>query len=139
MKRFVLDASVALAWFIDNPIPPFASQVKQTLLSGDKALVPALWHLEMANGLIVAERRGTLNSADTVKATETIGRLLGPAIETAFDPVSIRQALGTARTFQLSAYDAVYLDMSLRQRLPLASFDKQLMAAASRAGVEILR
>ena len=58
MKTFVLHASVALGWTLDNPLPVSAAQAKQALLSGARALVPALWHLEIANGLVVAERRG---------------------------------------------------------------------------------
>ncbi|MFZ0774109.1 MAG: type II toxin-antitoxin system VapC family toxin [Candidatus Sulfotelmatobacter sp.] len=138
MKRFVLDASVALAWFIDNPTPPLAERIRQALLQGGKAVVPALWHPEMANGLVVAERRGTLSAAGTAQAIEQIGLLLGPTIERAVDVVSIKQALGTARTFQLTAYDAVYLETALRQELPLATLDRQLLTAASKAGVEIV-
>jgi predicted nucleic acid-binding protein len=134
----VLDASVALAWFIDNPIPPLAQRLRRALLAGDKAIVPALWHLEMANGFAVAERRRTLAPADVARALEKIGFLLGPAIESTTDLVSIKQALETARRFRLTAYDAVYLETSLRQKLPLATLDKQLRVAASSAGVDII-
>ena len=64
MNRFVLDASVALAWFVNNPVPPYALRVRQLLLDGARALVPALWQLEMANGLAVAERRRILAPPD---------------------------------------------------------------------------
>jgi predicted nucleic acid-binding protein len=137
VKCFVLDASVALAWFIDNPIPPVAERLRHDLLGGDKAIVPALWHLEMANGFVVAERRRILAATDIARALEEIGYLLGPVIESATELVSIKQALGTARTFQLTAYDAVYLETSLRQKLPLATLDQRLLEAASRAGVEV--
>ena len=68
MTRFVLDASVALAWFLDNPQPPNATQVRQSLLGGARAMVPALWHLEFANGLAVAERRRVLSPAEIGRA-----------------------------------------------------------------------
>ena len=58
MKNFVLDASVALGWILDNPVPRLATRAKQALLSGTRAVVPALWHLEIAKSLIVAEREG---------------------------------------------------------------------------------
>ncbi len=139
MKRFVLDASVALAWFIDNPIPPLAERLQRSLLGGDRAVVPALWHLEMANGFAVAERRRTLTAQDIARAIKDIGFLLGPAIESAADLISIKQAFGAARTFQLTAYGAVYLETSIRQELPLATLDQRLMAAASKAGVHVIR
>jgi hypothetical protein len=64
VSHFVLDASVALAWFVDNPVSAYATQIKGSLLRGARAVVPPLWHLEMANGLAVAERRGILTTAD---------------------------------------------------------------------------
>jgi predicted nucleic acid-binding protein len=139
VKRFVLDASVALAWFIDNPIPSLAERLRRDLLGGDKAVVPALWHLEMANGFVMAERRRTLAARDVTRAIEEIGFLLGPVIESDTDFMSMKQALGTARTFQLTAYDAVYLETSIRRELPLATLDQRLRAAASKAGVEVIR
>ena len=139
MTRFVLDASVALRWFLANPVPAFARRVRRLMLDGARAVVPALWHLEMANGLAVAERRGALTAADADQALTDIERLLGQAIETDPALVSVRQALTTARTFQLSAYDAVYLDLARRERSPLATLDEDLRAAAARAGVALIR
>ena len=52
MKRFVLDASVALRWFLDDPVSPYANRVKQFLIKGGRAVVPALWHLEILEPVI---------------------------------------------------------------------------------------
>ena len=139
MKRFVLDASVALAWFVDQPVPSYAIRVRQFLLAGATALVPALWHLEMANGFAVAERRQVLTAAAVGQCLVHVEQLLIQAIETSADFVSMRHALATARSFQLSAYDAVYLDTARREKLPLATLDQPLRAAASRAGVGAFR
>ena len=138
MKRFVLDASVALAWFVDNPVPAYAIRIKEALRHGSGAVVPALWHLEMANGFAVAERRGILSATDASQSVYAVERLLAHAIDSTTDFVSIRQALATARTFQLSAFDAVYLDTARRERLPLATLDRRLLAAAGQAGVDVL-
>lgn len=137
MKLFVLDASVALAWFIDHSVPAYAIRVRQALLRGDRALVPALWHLEMANGLIVAERRRILKADDVTRCLASVEQLLAQAIENVSDFASMRQALATGRTFKLSAYDAVYLDTARRERLPLATLDQQLLSSAAAAGVEL--
>ena len=64
MKAFVLDASVALAWLIDDPVPSYATKIQERIADGEAALVPALWVLEMANGLLMAERRGKLAPSD---------------------------------------------------------------------------
>ena len=138
MKRFVLDASVALAWFLDSPVSPYATQVKQRLLDGARAVVPALWHLEMANGFAVSERRHILTAAEGTRCLIDVEQLTAQ-IETNSDLVLTRQALSTARSFQLSAYDAVYLDTARNQGLPLATLDQSLRAAAARAAVELFR
>lgn len=138
MKRFVLDASVALAWFLDCPTAPFADHVRQLLLRGNRAVVPALWRLEIANGFIVAERRGVHTPSDTVEALRNLDIVIAQAIENSQDEVSMRRAMQTAREFRLTAYDAVYFETALRQGLPLATLDRQLAGAASTAGVEIV-
>jgi predicted nucleic acid-binding protein len=138
LTRFVLDASVALRWFLANPVPAYARQVRRLMLEGARAVVPALWHLEMANGLAVAERRGILTAVDVDQSLGDIEQLLGQAIESDSGLVSARQALATARAFRLSGYDAVYLDVARRERLPLATLDAELRAAATQAGVALL-
>lgn len=139
MTRFVLDASVALRWFLSSPVPAYAHRVRRRMLDGAQAVVPALCHLEMANGLAVAERRGFVTLADADQSLTDIDGLLGQAIESDPALVSVRQALTTARTFQLSAYDAVYLNLARRERLPLATLDEDLRAAAAQAGVALVR
>jgi predicted nucleic acid-binding protein len=138
LKRFVLDASVALAWFLDSPVSPYAVRVKQALVDGARAVVPALWHLEVANGLVVAERRRILAAAEGTRCLQYVEQLTSQ-IETNNDLVPARQALSTARSFQLSAYDAVYLDTARNEGLALATLDPRVRAAAIRAGVEIFR
>ena len=139
MKRFVLDASVALRWFLDDSVSPCANRVKQFLIKGGRAVVPALWHLEMSNGLAVAERRSILSAADIDQALLDLEQIVAQRVDTSSIFVSIRQGLVTGRAFRLSAYDAVYLDLARHERLPLASLDEQLRAAAGQAGVELLR
>jgi predicted nucleic acid-binding protein len=139
LKRFVLDASVALAWFLDHPVSTYATEIRQLFVDGARAIVPALWHLEMANGLVVAERRKMIKSDDLSLSLIRLEELIIQAIETRSDFWSMRQAVNTARGFLLSAYDSVYLDTARAESVPLATLDKSLRAAAVRAGVELLR
>jgi predicted nucleic acid-binding protein len=136
---FVLDASVALAWFLDQPIPAYAQHVRSALLKGERATVPSLWHLEMANGFAVSERRGILQSADVDLALLQVGQLLSRAVELSPEFVSLSQAFARARRFRLSAYDAVYLEIAQRLDLPLATLDRSLAAAAKLANVDLFR
>jgi predicted nucleic acid-binding protein len=139
LNGFVLDASVALRWFLDHPMPPYANRVKEFFLKGARAVVPAPWHLEMSNGLAVAERRSILTTADVDHAIIDIEQLVAQAVDTDSSVVSARQSLATARAFQLSAYDAVYLDLARRERLPLATLNDRLRVAAAHAGVVLPR
>jgi predicted nucleic acid-binding protein len=137
LKRFVLDASVALSWFVDRPVSPYAIGVKQAVLDGAQAVVPALWHAEMANGLIVAERRRILTASDVNGCLTDLEMLQAHAIETSSRLATARQALTIARSFQLSAYDALYLYSARVEELSLATLDLALRAAAPRSGVEL--
>lgn len=137
MIRFVLDACVALAWFVENPVAAYAVRVRKSLTRDARALVPGFWHLEMANGFAVAERRGVLTTANSMAAIAAIEQLLVQSIENSVDFISLRQVLTTARDFQLTAYDAVYLYTARRERLPLATLDRRLLSAAQLAGVEV--
>lgn len=139
MKRFVLDASVALSWFLDHPVSTYAIEIRELLVDGGRAVVPALWHLEMANGLVVAERRKIIKADDLTLSLIRLEQLIIQAIETRSEFWSMRQALNTARGFLLSAYDSVYLETARVEGVPLATLDKSLRAAAARAGVELLR
>jgi predicted nucleic acid-binding protein len=139
VNHFILDASIALACFIDNPVPGYAIQVRQAILKGDRALVPALWHLQTANGLVVAERPRILTAADAARSLGDLEQLATAALETRSELVLAREAFGRARSFHLSAYDSVYLDLARTEGLPLATLDRELRTAAAQAGVELFR
>src|SRR5215469_18828672 len=114
MKAFVLDALSPSAGHWTIPFPASATRAKQALLSGTRAVVPALWQLEIADGLVVAERRGILTSSDAMLALLQLERLCAQALDVEADIVPMRQAFMTARNYRLSAYDSVYLDLALR-------------------------
>jgi predicted nucleic acid-binding protein len=138
VKSIVLDASVALAWSLDRPTPAYADRVGRLLLSGVRAVVPALWPLEMANGFAIAERRRLLTSSEIVEALCHLDVILAQSIEVGTESFSIRTVLGSARAFSLTAYDAVYLETALRHGLALATLDKALRVAAVKTGVDLV-
>jgi predicted nucleic acid-binding protein len=133
---FVLDTSVAMAWAFENETTPYADHVLE-LLDGDVALVPTVWPLEVANVLCVGERRQRLWAADSVRFAELVR-----ALPITVDNTGLDRALGIvldlARTHHLSSYDASYLELAMREAIPLATQDAQLTSAATRAGVQLL-
>lgn len=135
--QFVLDGSIALCWYFKDEANPYADAVRNSL-TGARAFVPTLWPLEVANALVVAERRGRSTEAQATAWLGLIGRL---PIELD-DQTSARawtDTLGLARAHKLSAYDAAYLELALRRGVPLATLDAPLAAAAANVGVQAYR
>jgi predicted nucleic acid-binding protein len=133
VKRFVLDCSVALAWYFADEADPYADAVAAAL-AGATIVVPALFHLEIANILVAGERRKRSTEAE---ASAFLGRLASLRIEV--DGQTIGRAwpdiIAIARAHGLSTYDAAYLELAARETLPLATLDAQLQSAANAVGV----
>ena len=131
----VLDASAALAWLIQRSNPAEAQQADQLLqaLHSEDAVVPQLWYSEVANGILVAERRGV---SDPAKSAIFLGMLNSlPILDDAARPRAVQgAALALARSFGLTGYDATYLELALRTGRTLATFDRQLAEAVRKAG-----
>ncbi len=138
MSRFVLDASVSLAWFLDRPVLPLAVKVWHSLQQGSRAVVPPLWLFEMANGFATAERRGALTRPDVDRCLTDIDVLLASSVDYSTNVISLRQAFAGASEFRLTAYDAVYLDTARTEHLPIATLDRALADAARKAGVRLI-
>lgn len=137
MKHFVLDASISLSWFLDNPVPDLAIRVRRSLGDGARALVPSLWRLEMANGFAVAERRGGLAPSIADRCLTDVEGLMASVIDESAEVISFRQAHSAARLFRLSAYDAAYLETARREHVHLATLDRALREAATKTGVPL--
>ncbi len=133
---FVLDASVALAWCFEDEAAA-AMDVLLERLAADEASAPAIWPLEVADALLVAERRQRLTVEQTGVMLDLLSRL--PIRLAAPLPAPEWAALvALARGRDLTAHDAAYLDLALRSGLPLASTDLRLRAAATALGVPVL-
>lgn len=135
---FVLDASVTLAWAFREERNAYTRSVLRSLAEGAEALVPAVWPLEVGNALRVAERRERLTQADTVQFLALLQQL-PIAVEPETPSRMLGEILALAREHGLSTYDASYLDLAMRQGIPLATQDEDLQRAAGRSGVTIYR
>ena len=132
---FVLDNSVVSGWYLTGQSTDY-SQAIAARLEVDKALVPALWQLELANVLKTACTKGRLSHAQTRQILDALAQL---PIEVDNDtPPGQRQLFELAMRFNLSSYDAAYLELAMRHGLPLATQDEQLKLAAIAAGVDVL-
>ncbi|MGL5836610.1 MAG: type II toxin-antitoxin system VapC family toxin [Waterburya sp.] len=133
MSDFVLDCSVSISWIFSDEHSDYAETVLR-LLEDWQAIVPSIWFLEMANVLLVGERRGRITQAQTTQAL-----LLLDALDIVVDDNTENQAFSTTLTLGreqgLAAYDAAYLELAMRLKLPLATLDARLAAAAKHCGV----
>lgn len=137
MTQFVVDSSLALAWYLEDEQDAYADAVLD-VLSDTEAVVPPLWPYEVANGLWVAERRGRT----TITHIQRVLALLQPLpihVDLAAHERARGEVLSLARQEGLTVYDAAYLELAMRQGLPIATLDRQLRDAAVRVGVAEFR
>lgn len=132
---FVLDCSVTMAWVFPDESTPETDLLCDSLVDG-RAVVPSLWPVEVGNVLRVATTRGRIARAEWDRIC---GNLAALPVE--IDPVSTSVVWGSvlelAYDHGLSVYDAMYLELAVRMRVPLATLDRALAAAARGSGVEV--
>lgn len=133
---FVLDCSVALAWVLPDEGSAFADGLLDRLVA-EGALVPPVWPLEVGNVLLVALRQRRLRKAELEPIIERLRRL-PIEVDIGATDHALASVLVLAGQYRLTTYDASYLDLARRRRVPLATLDKQLRAACRAAKVEVL-
>lgn len=129
----VVDASVALAWSIaDESDVDAIAHLRRVAKEG--AIVPALWLYELDNGLRNALRRGRITEAEALTIQQ---KLTGLPIRVAdaSERIHFEGALVLANRFNLSIYDAAYLDVALRHKGQLLTRDRQLAGIAEELGL----
>ncbi len=136
MKEFVVDCSVAMAWYFEDEVDAYADAVLEKLEHAE-AVVPATWTIEVANALAVAERRARISPSYLSRVLGLIGNL-PLRIDEETSARALGPTLSLARQENLSAYDAAYLDLAMRQGLPLATLDKAMRKAATALGVPLV-
>jgi predicted nucleic acid-binding protein len=136
IPSFVVDASVAMTWFFKDEITPATKSLFDDL-STQQAIVPAWWYVEVANVIALAERKGRVNYEQTAAFVVA----LESADIVADDEAPARafsHLLPLCRTHGLTSYDAMYLELAQRRKLPLATLDEPLRKAAKKLGIKLL-
>jgi predicted nucleic acid-binding protein len=137
LSRFILDASVTLCWCFENQATHYTEAILEMLAEGDEASVPFIWPLEVANVLVISERRRALTIAQVAGFLEELSAW-PIQVDTRGVDRTFQQILSTAREHGLSTYDAAYLELAIREGLPLATLDSDLRRAATAVGVKIV-
>lgn len=126
-----IDASITMAWCFEDEATDGSEEVLERLVE-QGAVTPALWRLEVANVLAVAERKKRITEAQTTRFIALLNQL---PIDVVVEPTPMIELLELSRRHGLSAYDATYLRLSASQGLELATLDDKLASAAEAAGV----
>jgi predicted nucleic acid-binding protein len=135
MKQVVADASLCGAWILADEISDRAEQLLSLILKGSVDLVvPSLWHYEMNNLLRSAHRKKRLTEEDARSALEALQHV-PLRIEDLPEAPARRRILHLALQFDLSSYDAAYLELADRLKIPLHTADAKLNAAAKQLGL----
>lgn len=136
MTGFVLDYSITMRWlFLSEKASDqrYANRVLESL-ENVTAFVPSLWHLEVASVLLNAERRNEIEAGESEGFVCQLENL-PIEVDTSTSMRVFGRTFGLARAYKLTSYDAAYLELAIREGLPLATLDKDLSKAAKKAGV----
>lgn len=134
--EFVLDCSATLPWIFRDEATPSCDGLLDALTAGGRAWVPALWHLELANVLLGAHRRERIDQAG-IEAFLSSLAVYDIIVDDQTMERAWQKTLDLAMQYQLSVYDAAYLELALRKAIPLATLDAALIAAARTSGVSL--
>ena len=135
MAGLVIDASLTASWCFPDERSDYANGVLRAVSAPIEAIAPRLWAYEVRNSVIMGLRRKRITKAD---AQEFLNSLRGLPIRLT-DPFSYDGVFDLADRYSLTVYDAAYLDLAMREGLPLARLDNELIRAAERAGVSLFR
>jgi predicted nucleic acid-binding protein len=137
IQGFVADASVGVAWATQAQANEGTQELKREILDGRPFVVPVLWPIEVANGLLMLFRRKRINHPEW-----SIGCRQVAALDAVVDQqASILAFVGISKLAEqtgLTTYDATYLELAIRRQIPLASRDTALNKAAKKCGVRTL-
>jgi predicted nucleic acid-binding protein len=133
---FVLDCSVTLSWLLPDERGA-ATDALADELERTTAVAPAIWPYEVANALLVAQRRARIGDDDLARVRRALSAL-PIEVEVVTSDHVLSAVSDLARRLNLTSYDAAYVDLAARRRLPLATLDEQLRKACAALKIEVL-
>jgi predicted nucleic acid-binding protein len=136
VSELVLDCSVTAVWLFEDETSPYAEAILDELAFGREALAPFVWPLEVSNVLLVGERRGRIAETQSAAFWETL-KALPISVDERAPMTSSDAILALGREHGLSSYDAAYLELAVRNSIPIATLDERLANAAQASGTGV--
>jgi predicted nucleic acid-binding protein len=138
MADFAVDASATMAWCFRDESVEWVEALFSQLTPQSRVLVPRHWSFEVANSFLIAMRRGRLAKPVLEQNFEVL-RALPIYTDMTSDATIFTALVSLAERHRLSVYDAAYMELAMRSRLPLATLDDDLRSAAVSAGIAVLQ
>lgn len=136
MTTFVIDASATLPWCLKDEETAWTLDLLQRLDRGDRIIVPAHWPTEVANGLLMATRRGRLRKAPHCCSWTNFRFPI--TVRPPLSPIQVKDVLSLCSRHRLTVYDAAYLELAKRNAVPLATLDEAMRKAALMESIRLL-
>lgn len=136
-RGFVADASVGVSWAALSQSSEAGEHLLAEVASGAPLVVPVLWMFEVANALLILLRRRRIDSDQFTRGRDALSHLM-PVLDEEDPRLALKDISDLAERYSLTIYDATYLELAIRRRLSLASFDSALNRAARLCSVKTL-
>jgi len=137
-SSFVIDSSSVLALLLpDEKYGADAAELRKLIDAQTVMLAPAHWQTEVANGLLMAERRRRISQMEVGELLD-IALSMNVEIDGESETNTVREAVGLGRQHKLTVYDAAYLELAMRRGTKLATLDADLRKAATASGIQVL-
>jgi len=137
VKRWIIDASLTLGWYLkDEENRSYNLEILEGL-KDNEAIAPWLWAYEVTNGLVMAHRRKRISDEVLAEILENLGSL-----QVLLEPPDLKRVLALpslATQYQLTVYDAAYLEMGIRLKVPIATKDSAMLRAMAACGVSVAK
>lgn len=133
---FVLDCSVTMSWCFEDEVTDYSENILDGLQGSIAAVVPSLWTLEVANILLMAQRKKRINKIKSIEFKDSLNLL----------PIQVDHTMGyrgkssimeLAEETGLTIYDAAYLELAIHNSIPIATLDLDLKKAARKMNIEL--
>lgn len=137
MKALVLDVSACMPWCCEDETTPASEEMLDWAREGAQLHVPSLWAWEILNAVAAAVKRRRITvdrGREFLEQLATLSFKIHPSPRVTDFP----HLYTLATTYQLTSYDAAYLDLAKRLSLPLATRDGDLAKAAASEGIRIV-
>ncbi len=135
--RFVIDNSIILTWCFGDQADAYADTVLDSLTAAG-AVVPAVWPIELVDALLAAERRQRLREEDSDRFLSLLGQL-PIIIDQRWPSTAMRDLIALDRAYHLSSYEAAYLDLALRESLPIATLNERMLQTGHRLRIPLYK